>query len=104
MTDRTGVTRNKGRAWGGLILGLLMMGIPAIVGAQDVAAEPPPPTIDSGDTAWMLTSTALVLLMTPALAFFYGGDDEFHRVGVRQRAVGAIRIFAGLRGRLALHR
>jgi len=29
--------------------------------------------IDSGDTAWMLVATALVLLMTPALAFFYGG-------------------------------
>ena len=29
--------------------------------------------MNSGDTAWILTSTALVLLMTPALAFFYGG-------------------------------
>ncbi|MFA5398851.1 MAG: ammonium transporter [Dehalococcoidia bacterium] len=29
--------------------------------------------MNSGDTAWLLTSTALVLLMTPALAFFYGG-------------------------------
>ncbi|OKS84976.1 Putative ammonium transporter [Mucilaginibacter polytrichastri] len=29
--------------------------------------------IDSGDTAWLLTATALVLLMTPGLAFFYGG-------------------------------
>ena len=29
--------------------------------------------INSGDTAWMLASTALVLLMTPGLAFFYGG-------------------------------
>ena len=29
--------------------------------------------IDSGDTAWMLMSTALVMLMTPGLAFFYGG-------------------------------
>jgi Amt family ammonium transporter len=28
---------------------------------------------NSGDTAWMLASTALVLLMTPGLAFFYGG-------------------------------
>ena len=28
---------------------------------------------DTGDTAWMLTSSALVLLMTPGLAFFYGG-------------------------------
>jgi Amt family ammonium transporter len=32
------------------------------------------PTLNSGDTAWMLTSTALVLLMTiPGLALFYGG-------------------------------
>ena len=30
--------------------------------------------LDSGDTAWMLTSTALVLMMTvPGLAMFYGG-------------------------------
>ena len=29
--------------------------------------------MDSGHTAWMLMSTALVLLMTPGLAFFYGG-------------------------------
>ncbi len=29
--------------------------------------------IDAGDTAWLLVSTALVLLMTPALALFYGG-------------------------------
>jgi Amt family ammonium transporter len=28
---------------------------------------------DAGDTAWMLASSALVLLMTPGLAFFYGG-------------------------------
>jgi ammonium transporter, Amt family len=29
--------------------------------------------VDSGDTAWMLTSSALVLFMTPGLAFFYAG-------------------------------
>ena len=29
--------------------------------------------MDTGDTAWVLTSTALVMLMTPALGFFYGG-------------------------------
>jgi Amt family ammonium transporter len=29
--------------------------------------------LNGGDTAWMLASTALVLLMTPGLAFFYGG-------------------------------
>src|SRR6201987_5275850 len=28
---------------------------------------------NTGDTAWMLASSALVLLMTPGLAFFYGG-------------------------------
>jgi ammonium transporter, Amt family len=30
-------------------------------------------SINTGDTAWMLISTALVMLMTPGLAFFYGG-------------------------------
>jgi Amt family ammonium transporter len=29
--------------------------------------------IDNGDTAWMLIASALVLFMTPGLAFFYGG-------------------------------
>lgn len=29
--------------------------------------------VDTGDTAWLLASSALVLIMTPALAFFYGG-------------------------------
>ncbi|MDG4785562.1 ammonium transporter [Micromonospora sp. WMMD1102] len=34
---------------------------------------PEAPTIDSGNTVWLLVSTALVLLMTPGLALFYGG-------------------------------
>ena len=29
--------------------------------------------LNAGDTAWVLASSALVLLMTPGLAFFYGG-------------------------------
>ena len=29
--------------------------------------------IDTGDTAWMLTATSMVLFMTPGVAFFYGG-------------------------------
>ena len=42
--------------------------------AEAAAEEPAGPKIDTGDTAWMLTSTALVLLMTiPGLALFYGG-------------------------------
>ena len=37
-------------------------------------ATPPPPTPNKGDTAWMMTASALVLLMTvPGLALFYGG-------------------------------
>ena len=52
------------RAWSG-VLGVLA---PALASA---AAAPVP---NKGDTAWMLTSTALVLLMSvPALALFYGG-------------------------------
>jgi ammonium transporter, Amt family len=31
------------------------------------------PNLDTGNTAWMIAATALVLLMTPGLAFFYGG-------------------------------
>src|SRR5260370_1188597 len=42
--------------------------------APAAAAAAAAPKIDSGDTAWMLTSTALVLMMTiPGLALFYGG-------------------------------
>jgi Amt family ammonium transporter len=36
-------------------------------------AAAPAPKIDTGDTAWILVSTALVMLMTPGLAMFYGG-------------------------------
>ncbi len=38
-----------------------------------LAAAPAPVVLSPGDTAWMLASSALVLLMTPGLAFFYGG-------------------------------
>jgi Amt family ammonium transporter len=63
-TDST-VTRSQAR-W--LALALLLA--PVLGFAQDAA----PPAPDKGDTAWMLTCTALVLLMSvPALALFYGG-------------------------------
>ena len=42
----------------------------ALLAGPAAAAES---TIDSGDTAWVLISTALVLFMTPGLALFYGG-------------------------------
>lgn len=47
---------------------MALMLLPSLVLAEDV------PTLDSGDTAWMMMSAALVLLMTPAgLALFYAG-------------------------------
>ncbi|HIJ39010.1 MAG TPA: ammonium transporter, partial [Rhodospirillaceae bacterium] len=62
---------------GGLALGLTLMATMGM--AQEAApvadaAATPPPTLDKADTAWMLTSVALVLLMTiPGLALFYAG-------------------------------
>jgi Amt family ammonium transporter len=48
----------------------LLVGLAALLGPAMAFAQAP----DKGDTAWMLTSTALVLLMSvPALALFYGG-------------------------------
>lgn len=52
---------------------LMMLGFFAIGWALPAFAEEAGPVINTGDTAWVLTSAALVLLMTPALAFFYGG-------------------------------
>jgi Amt family ammonium transporter len=60
-------------------IGLAMLGLiaPTILFAQEAtaAATPEPtPFIDSGNTAWMIVATALVMLMTiPGLALFYGG-------------------------------
>ena len=46
----------------------------AAAAATEAAAAVPAPTLDAGNTAWMLVSTALVLMMTiPGLALFYGG-------------------------------
>src|SRR2546423_9241162 len=48
------------------------VGVSLIAGSRAFADEAP--KIDTGDTAWMLTSSALVLMMTaPGLALFYGG-------------------------------
>lgn len=48
--------------------------LPLIVALSGVAlAQDAAPTLNTGDTAWMLVSAALVLLMTPGLALFYGG-------------------------------
>jgi Amt family ammonium transporter len=63
--DSMNVRRAAGAALG--------LALPFLVSAS-AWADDAPKVIDSGDTAWMLTSTALVLLMTlPGLALFYGG-------------------------------
>ena len=50
------------------------LALPALLGAEPEAAAAPPPTLDSGNTAWLITAGALVLFMTlPGLALFYGG-------------------------------
>src|SRR5512139_712151 len=54
---------------------------PAQAAPTAAPAAPTQPKIDSGDTAWMLTSAALVLMMTaPGLALFYGGMVRRHNV------------------------
>ncbi|MEH2270122.1 MAG: ammonium transporter [Nostoc sp.] len=52
---------------------LLFLGVPLMGNAFAQTPAAAPPTADTGDTAFMLISAALVLLMTPGLAFFYGG-------------------------------
>lgn len=48
-------------------LAISILGLPIIAAAADV------PAIDTGDTAFIMICTALVMIMTPALALFYGG-------------------------------
>ena len=70
-----GIVRNSGLpAW--LSRGVVMaaataalLGLPAVAAHADGTAS----AINTGDTAWMLLSTALVMFMTPGLALFYGG-------------------------------
>jgi ammonium transporter, Amt family len=61
--------------FGILALVALLGLVPTATTAPD--AEHP---INSGDVAWMLTASALVMLMTPGLAFFYGGMVRFKNV------------------------
>ena len=51
-----------------LFLSLFVVGV-----AFAEAPASSPPKVDTGDTAWLLISSALVMLMTPGLALFYGG-------------------------------
>ncbi len=55
-----------------LLLGAFMSFLAIGFGGAS-SGEFDPTAINSGDTAWMLMATALVMLMTPAVGFFYGG-------------------------------
>ena len=50
---------------------ILAAGTMLVIAVPEVAAQAD--SISGADTSWLLVSTALVLLMTPGLAFFYGG-------------------------------
>src|SRR5688500_13546719 len=52
-----------------LAVSVLALFIPAVPNPELTAAI----KYDTGDVAWMLAASALVLLMTPGLAYFYGG-------------------------------
>ncbi|MEJ2255078.1 MAG: ammonium transporter [Nitrospirota bacterium] len=51
----------------------ILITLGAVLLPTGVALAAEAPEISPGDTAWLLVSTALVMLMTPGLAFFYGG-------------------------------
>ena len=64
------------KTWGwGLAASLAWPGLALAAGEPGALEAPPPPekVLDTGHTAWMLVSCALVLLMVPGLAMFYGG-------------------------------
>ncbi|HBR14348.1 MAG TPA: ammonia channel protein [Candidatus Omnitrophica bacterium] len=74
-----------------LLLIMLIMGCLVLFSRLAFAQEGP--VSDSGITAWMLTSTALVLLMIPGLAMFYGGLVRTKNVlGTMLHSYGALAI------------
>jgi Amt family ammonium transporter len=52
---------------------LLRYAVPMLLLAPSAFAQDAAPTIDTGNTTWLLVCCALVMLMTPGLAFFYAG-------------------------------
>ncbi len=65
--------------------------------AQDAVTAAPAVTVDKGDTAWMMTSTVLVLMMiVPGLALFYGGLARTKNMLSVMTQVGAVAALAML--------
>ncbi|MAJ98062.1 MAG: ammonia channel protein [Flavobacteriales bacterium] len=63
--------KNSGSKLNFLILSVIVLTL--LFGNESFNTDIDTSAIDSGDTAWMIVSCAFVLLMTPGLAFFYGG-------------------------------
>jgi len=63
-----------------VLVALAALVVPSVHPAAQAASAQAPAPINSGDTAWMLTAAAFVLLMTPGLSFFYGGMVSFKNV------------------------
>src|SRR4051794_22232614 len=59
---------------------LVVLALGALLVRPTPAKVPTGEAINSGDVAWMMTASALVLLMTPGLSFFYGGMVGFKNV------------------------
>ena len=75
-------------------LGLAAMALFAALPAWAQGAAPPP-TVNKGDTAWMMTSTVLVLMMiVPGLALFYGGLTRAKNMLATMTQIGAVAALA----------
>ncbi|WP_093510814.1 ammonium transporter [Sphingopyxis sp. YR583] len=86
---------NKFAAGAGAVGLSLFAALPAW--AQEAAAAAPEAVVDKGDTAWMMTSTVLVLLMIlPGLALFYGGLTRTKNMLSTMTQIGAAACLAML--------
>jgi Amt family ammonium transporter len=64
------------RSFAAILAAIVLLMASSVIRAETPdgsSGQPEPEKINSGDTAWMLTSSGLVLLMVPGLALFYGG-------------------------------
>ena len=88
------MTLSKKTLGGGAMLALgALAASPALAQAAAAAA----PTVNKGDTAWMMTSTVLVLMMiVPGLALFYGGLTRAKNMLSTMTQIGAVACLAML--------
>jgi len=83
-----------------IMAGLGTVGIATLLShpaLAQAAAAAPAPTVNKGDTAWMMTSTLLVLMMiVPGLALFYGGLTRAKNMLSTMTQIGAVAALAML--------